>query len=236
MPAGAIVHWEVTPSGLAYPTNPYAQQTTLSKSGNGLITLKATITNSCTILPIISKSDILVGTPQPGPITLLLIDPVMGKIQAQVDPVADASSYNWYKNGVLVSGASYHNNIVQIPISKTKCDIEYDISVEAINICGTSLRTHANAYVACDNYFMISPNPASGTITISPVQTQMSSSNTKTISKIKIFDNLGTLKKQQTYPQQHSAGLSVASLPSGIYFIEISGNGFKEKHQLVIQK
>lgn len=64
----------------------------------------------------------------------------------------------------------------------------------------------------------------------------MSSAKTKSISKIKIFDNIGNLKKQQTFANQQSAAMYISSLSSGIYFVEISGEGFKETHQLIIQK
>ncbi len=67
------------------------------------------------------------GAVAPGPISFPLIDKATGRIQALIDDVAGASSYNWYKNGVLVS--NYHSTFAQIPISRTQCDIAYDISV-----------------------------------------------------------------------------------------------------------
>jgi hypothetical protein len=236
LPLGAKVHWEITPSNIAYPSNPYANATTIVKNGTGIITLKASITNSCNLSPEITKQ-INVGKPQPGPITFLLIDPALGKIQAQVEPVAGATSYNWYKNGVLISGASYHNNFIQFPISKTSCDIDYDISVEAVNICGTSLRTHANAYVPCDSYFVLSPNPATSDVTVTSVENHsLNSSSSKVISEIRIYDNLGNLKKRQAFNKVKTATINVSGLPTGTYFIEISNGTLKERKQLIVVK
>ena len=81
-------------------------------------------------------------------------------------------------------------------IPRNECDISYDISVEAINSCGTSAKSHANAYIPCNNYFALSPNPATTMVTVFIDQNQMlKASIGKTIDEIKIYDNLGNLKK-----------------------------------------
>ncbi|HEY8660612.1 MAG TPA: S8 family serine peptidase, partial [Hanamia sp.] len=89
LPSGASVNWSVTPGGIATPNTPILPQTTLNKNGDGVITLNAII--SCGASITITKSNISVGKPQPGPITFPLIDPALGKIQAQVDPVPNAT-------------------------------------------------------------------------------------------------------------------------------------------------
>lgn len=183
-----------------------------------------------------SNATLTVGAAKPGPITFFLIDPIMGKIQAIVDPVPGATSYNWYKNGILIIVPVNHGNLIQFPITKDLCDIEYDISVEAVNSCGTSARTHANAYAACDPGFVIAPNPASSTITVSSVENKLQSSETNTIQEVRIYDWQGTLKKYQKYPKARRANINIAELPNGNYFIEIINGSKSEKHQLIIQK
>jgi hypothetical protein len=183
-----------------------------------------------------SAATLTAGAPQAGPITFLLIDPVMGKIQAIVDPVPGATSYNWYKNGVLIIVPVNHGNLIQFPITRDLCDMEYDISVEVVNNCGTSARTHANAYAPCDPGFVVSPNPASGTVTVSSVENKLQSSETNTIQEVRIYDWQGTLKKYQKFPKIKRANMNIAELPNGNYFIEIINGSKSEKHQLIIQK
>ena len=233
LPAGSTVVWAATPNGIV--TDPSGTSPTLSKLANGIITLKATITNSCFGQVVISKPNIRVGSPKPGPITFSLIDPVMGKLYADIDPVPGATAYKWYRNGVLTSfnyGTSAH-----FVIPRNVCDIEYDISVEAINGCGTSPRSHSNAYIPCDYYFAVSPNPATSIVTISSVENNsFQSSSVKTFTEIKLYDNNGNLKKYQTFKNVKTASLTVSELQSGTYFIEISDGTFKERKQLIILK
>ena len=234
LPNGATVQWKATPAGIATPNTPYLTQTTLTATGNGIISLTATITSSCSDLVIVSKSNIAVGKPQPGPIAFPLIDPALGKIQAQVDPVPGATSYNWYKNGVLQTIG--HGSFIQFPITRNLCNVYYDISVEAINICGTSLRTHGEAYVPpCNNAFAISPNPASASINVATAAGNAQLSASTTIDEIRIYDLQGNLKKYQKFNKATSATMNIQGLINGTYFVEIISGTIKERHQLVIQ-
>ena len=233
LPLGATVQWSVTPSGIATPATPNATQTTLNKTGDGIITLTAVISNVCGTVVTITKPDITVGKPQPGPITFILIDPALGKIQAQVDPVPNAASYNWYKNGVLQTG---HGAAIQFPITRNLCNVYYDISVEAINSCGTSLQTHAEAYVPpCGYAFAVSPNPASASINVAPVAGNAQLSANTTIDEIRVYDLQGNLKKDQKFNKATSASMNIQGLINGSYFVEIISGTIKEKHQLIIQ-
>lgn len=66
LPAGAIVSWSVSPSGITLsPTTPNNATTTLTKNTDGVVTLTATISNLCgggTPI-VVTKSNIVVGTP-----------------------------------------------------------------------------------------------------------------------------------------------------------------------------
>lgn len=138
----------------------------------------------------------------PGPISSSLIDPTFGKLYAGIASVAGATSYNWYINGGL---STFHGTAAQFSIPRGVCDIEYDISVEEINSCGISSRSYANAYVPCDNYYMISPNPASGAIIVSSDNSKMSSAGNKTFDEVRIYDMQGNLKKHQKFDKVKSA-------------------------------
>ncbi|HEY8657970.1 MAG TPA: M43 family zinc metalloprotease [Hanamia sp.] len=213
--------------------------TIISGQGTNTITVQgqsngpATIT--ATSIGYTDSKTIYVGLPaQPGPITFILIDPALGKIQAQVDPVPNATSYNWYKNGVLQTIG--HGSFIQFPIARNVCDVYYDISVEAINSCGTSLRTHGEAYVPpCNNAFAISPNPASASINVAPAAGNAQLSANTTIDEIRIYDLQGNLKRYQRFNKSTSATMNIQGLINGSYFVEIISGTIKEKHQLVIQ-
>lgn len=235
LPAGYSVTWSTNPAGYATFNPPNQTPTTVTPNQNSIFTLIAGFTSPCTGLPVAISKLVVVGKPQPGPINVILVDPAMGRMQVEIDPVAEASSYNWYKNGILQN--TYHGTFAQIPIARNVCDVWYDISVEAINICGTSLQTHADVYVPpCGNSFMVSPNPAMSNITIAPAPANTQSKNDKTIDEIKIYNQQGSPKKYQKFNKVKTANINIADLTSGTYFIEISSGTYKEKHQLLIVK
>lgn len=173
------------------------------------------------------------GAVPPSPISFTLIDPTFGKIYANIDPVVGATSYNWYKNGALNS--LYHGTSAHFSIPIDQCDVEYDISVEVINACGTSEQTHANAYVPCDGYYMMSPNPATNEVTVSADQSK-STSGQKTFSEVRIYDLSGNLKKAKKYNNVKSATIVISDLSTGSYTIQIIGVGYIETKSLIIQK
>lgn len=185
-----------------------------------------------------TSSTLTVGVTQPGPISFLYIDPVLGKIHAVVDEVPGTTSYNWYKNGVLVEIPPVHGHGIQIPISRTQCDVEYDISVEAVNSCGTSARTHANAFVPCDN-FMISPNPATSYFSVEAVNTnakigETSISQTNSINVILVTDKMGNMIKQYTYSSLSKVSINISDLKADTYFVKIYNGKFWVSKQLLI--
>lgn len=121
-------------------------------------------------------------------------------------------------------------------ISKTQCDIEYDIAVEAINSCGTSSQSHANAYIPCENYFMISPNPATNQVSVSVDETKSSTGTKAAIDEVSIYDLQGNLKKNQKFSKIKTAIIDVSNLINGNYFIEIGNGAIKERKSLLIRK
>jgi hypothetical protein len=234
LPTGAVVTWSASPSGIVNFSPPTGSSTSVIRQGSGTISIIANIASTCGNISII-KQNVVVGSLQPGPITFSLIDPATGKLFANIQPVAGATSYNWYMNGTLNS--SWTGPSAHFSIQRDRCDVEYDISVAAVNSCGTSLPLHRNAYVPCDNYFMVSPNPATTTINISTDESKtLKALSVKTIDEIRIYDNLGNLKKYQTFNKVKTASLNISSLPPGTYFIEISNGTFKERKQLIILK
>lgn len=83
---------------------------------------------------------------------------------------------------------------------------------------------------------MISPNPASGDITVSSDNSKMSSAGNKTFDEVRIYDMQGNLKKHQKFDKVKSASINISMLTNGSYLIVISDGAYKERKQLLIQK
>lgn len=211
-----------------------AVSTTGGSSANS-IKAKANYPNS--ISSAESSSTLAVGTPPPGTITIHFIDPVTGKLFVNIQPVPGALSYNWYMNGSPNSQPGWTGTTAHFDIQRNKCDIEYDISVEAVSSCGVSSQSHRNAYASCDDLFVISPNPATTTITVASDESKsLQASKGTSIDAIRIYDKLGNLKKYQTFNKVKTASVNTSGLQPGTYFIEISNGTFKERKQLIILK
>ena len=161
-----------------------------------------------------------------GSIYFGVISLSMGKIHANVSAFPGAISYNWYINGSL--NTTYHGNGCNFNVSKINCDIEYDIAVEVIDSCGTSAQVHANAYMPCDSYYRISPNPAKGSINLSVDETSQrdkSVAQPKLIYSVRIADKVGNVKKTVDYKSGvKSLSISLAGLPAGLYIVSVFDN------------
>jgi len=189
--------------------------------------------------------------PPAGSIFFTVISLSTGKIQAHVAAVPGAISYNWYINGSMNS--TYHSNGCNFNVSKTNCDIEYDIAVEVVDTCGTTAQTHANAYMPCDSYFRISPNPAKGSLKISIDDTKVASSNstlriagststdkapaqTRLIYSVRIADKLGNVKKTVDFkPGFKSISISLAGIPPGLYIVSVFDNVTWKSQSVIVE-
>ncbi len=129
-----------------------------------------------------------------------------------------------------------HSTFIQMSIPKNVCNVYYDIAVAAINICGTSVQTHRQAYVPpCGFAFVVSPNPASNSINIARDDSNPQLSATATFDEVRIYDLQGNLKKDQKYSNASSATINIQGLISGSYIVQITSGTLEEKHQLIIQ-
>lgn len=241
MPTGSSVAWSVSdPSQASITAGASSPTVTVSRVGtaNSVMTLTATVTHCTFTYPVTYSIEL--GTPPPNPITVLLVDPAIGRIQVMTDPpLKSATSYNWYKDGVLQTIS--HGSAAQIPITIGLCDVGYGIEVEAISTCGTSSRTYQGVYVppcpsAAPSSFVVSPNPANNAVIVTANETSSGNSDVKDIQEIKIFDMQGNLKKLQKFNKTKSVTISVSDLKTGNYIIEISGGGYKENKHLSIKK
>lgn len=233
--SGATYSW--TYSGVlsavgATNTNQLTVQRNGSLSGAGWV--QVVISTPCSGITATRRVDFQVGAVPPGAIQPGPSTPI--DVELYIYPVPGATSYNWYKNGALVSGQ--HGTTVDIPVT---CGVNTQISVEAVNPCGISSRSYRTVNPSCwgGGAFMVSPNPATSTITIAsrPGNTMKSAASTNsTFKEIRIYNMQGELKKHVRFNNVKQASLPVHDLGNGLYFIEISNGTYKEKQQLSIQK
>lgn len=187
LPNGATVQWQVTPAGIATPNTPTANQTTLKRNGDGIITLTATISNACGAGPItIAKNNIVVGLPSiystytyngsQNPIHLWGADqyynPLCNSITTQISSsIQGASSVTWSKVSSNPSAISWSqtSNGVQFYLWAVGQTAVFE--VDASNGCGTTTQQYGFQSISCGGgggclLFAISPNPAQGTLKV----------------------------------------------------------------------
>jgi hypothetical protein len=135
----------------------------VTRVGNASGEITITTTLPCAVPP--ATKTIWVGPRKPTGFVSVVVDPWLGRIKARVEPVPDATGYQWYKDGVLYTGPGQNSDYVTMPIPKNNCSImDYSIGVRAINACGTSAahsEIHPNPCYEGGYYYSYFPNPAS---------------------------------------------------------------------------
>jgi len=238
LPIGATVTWQVTPAGIATPGTPNLTQTTLTKSSDGIITLTATISNICGSPIVITKQLIYVGIPAaPTSISALTTIQDIDMLVDGGNIPSNVSSYNWYKNNVMVPNQhTYECDIL------VNCGVNYLIAVQAVNTCGTSPQFSKLEKAPCGGGYVISPNPASGMVTVSTaaanqLQSKTESTTQKQIYQIKVLGQDGNVLKVFTYSSGvNSTQINLSNLLNGTYILQIYDNVSWSSQQIVILK
>lgn len=234
VPAGASVTWSVSPNNVATVNS----SGTVTKQGNGTATLTATI-SSCGSSVSVNKT-LTMGSNWPnmninGPQSISC-----GQIVTYQTSDIPGAGYQWSfpSNWIYNYGQGTSSIVLQIPdyaYSSTSGDIRL-LVYDACN--NTSLST-LQVYSSCGgyNFYSISPNPATSTITIFTKQNTSKDEETdKMITEINIYDQQANLKKHQKFGKVNSATLNVSELKTGIYFVEIGDGTYKERQKLIINK
>lgn len=247
LPTGATVTWSwfASPYGSVQINSPNADSTTLTKLMDGTITLTATINNVCGTNQIVITKQITVGNPLNGTInqggvltsmntvnfvsagpTLVNFQwPNVTGISLSSNPPASQTGFIYYPSThqfwfTLSSGQS-----ITVSFSGTGCSGS-TIATRSFNVGG--------------HYYVISPNPASGTVTISPNPnssiSKVAIGNTGII-QVAVTDVNGILKKQQQFSANTAnMQLNVAGLIPGTYFVQIINGDIHDTQQLIINR
>lgn len=237
MSAGATVQWSLSNNDASISGCSDCNTVTVCRNSsvNKTVVLTATVTHCSFTYPV--EYTIALGTPEPDNPGFMLIDPIMGKLLAKTHPVPGATQYKWYKDGQLFTypGGGTGSDILLFPIPKI-CDVTYNIGVEVVNACGTSSRAQSWVYVPCDEYFIVSPNPATTDVSVTVDENKLSKNTKASIQEIRIYDLNGNLKKIQKFNNLKRAIINTTGLRGGTYLIEITNGTYKESKQIIIKK
>jgi hypothetical protein len=227
-PYSGNVSWQSSNTAIA-TVSPSGNPATVTRIGNGLVTLTAAVAG-CTSNQN-TTMQVAVGKVTPSPIRTgpsTIID-----IEVYLSPeVLGATSYNWYKNGVVVS--NQHRADADILLT---CGVNTQIGVEAINSCGTSTRVFRTVNVSCNGPggFLVAPNPATNQVTVSSAADVKNDSKAiRTFDLVNIYDFQGNLVKKQNFLKVSQGTIDLTGLKDGVYFFEIVDGIQKEKQKVII--
>ncbi|MDP3667698.1 MAG: S8 family serine peptidase [Sediminibacterium sp.] len=227
LPLDITVAWSASPVGIVnIATN--GNQATLTRTGNGTISLTAIITNPCGANPIsIVKQNIVVGVP-PANITIAsLYGPQyctnnFGN-RFYISPTYTGESFQW-------GYSSAQNNIPPTVTNQNGSSEEsfifylggnYQIFANSMNACGIGSLATLDIYVDdnCNGGFSLfaaSPNPTTG-----DVQIESTDKNTA-IKEIHVSDKFGNLKKKIKFnTDTKKSKINIAELPADVYIFRI---------------
>lgn len=229
LPAGATVHWDVTPLGIATPNTPNAMQTTLTRNSNGIITLTATISNACGGTITVTKENIRVGLPtisstytyngSQQPIYLWGSDQHYNPLCAHtttyiVSNIQGASSVTWSKVTSTPTAIAWTQNSNGMQFNFWGLNQTAIFEVDATNACGTTAQQYGFQSIDCGSgggcaRFIITPNPAKSFFRIIKPRIPLCrigifdhgtiKNAAYFIQSVKIYDRVGNIQSQTRF-------------------------------------
>ncbi len=171
--------------------------------------------------------------------------------------VERASHVSWSRTFANPSNTTWSQSGNSLSFYLWGNDQQATFRASASNSCGVAQESFAFKSIGCGgdpgdpdpcNQFAVSPNPAKNNINIyvlnipppcddPPIVISKSGQigSSRGITQVKLFDNLGNLKKQQTTAKTTQTSLNISGLTPGIYYLEISNGAYKERQKVVIQ-
>ena len=247
------IQWSISGNGLNIINGQGTGNITVQYVNNGTAQINAVVTNSCGIQAYPDPIEVQVGLNTPS-FVVNALNYCQGThftaIATSNNPGQSISSYNWFVDGSPQSYTGFKltgtfpsdNNYMELSVSSTNCGTSDIYYVPDLNCSG--------------GYdFIVAPNPASNTVTITTANTGTTDTTTNTASRnsvvskatvpaakaiirqVKIVDVGGRLMKQMDYstPQQQVI-IDVAGLQPGIYFVSISDGKSMSYKKMVIQR
>jgi len=208
------------------------RQVTLNKTGNGDVTISVTITGCG--FSITKQKQIKVGAPEPPIISPSNYDAQCGTFfEAYCTEPNGATGYRWDINlGQFVQDQSgnFTNYVYVAPLINTpETGQQYYnyVSVQARNACGLSEPSSVLQFTVgpvpsnCGNggpiLLRVSPNPTTGSMMVE-------TTDGSPFSQLRIFNKMGELKKELSFPGTKKLTINISDLPANIYNIRVRVN------------
>ncbi|HRP16630.1 MAG TPA: T9SS type A sorting domain-containing protein, partial [Ginsengibacter sp.] len=152
-----------------------------------------------------------------------------------VAPWSSAQSWSWNES----------NNGHTVYVATKSANKEITLKATASNACGSIVKYYSFSTGACPlvllsapapETYSISPNPAGNTFTVSG-NADAENITTASFSRIGVYDAMGNLKKQTHFAAgTRKAQMSIAELPTGYYYVEISDGKTVQRKVLMVKR
>lgn len=252
LPIGTMVTWSAMPylfgnypAGSATINTPNSSSTTLTKTADGILILRASISNICGVGTVQIQKQVTVGPP------LINIDGPYDPMQHAIVGVACAGKEYYFIASDSETGQSYTWTLFPPPGSGefprlfSGSQVQFDfvvpgyhrLRVSKTNGCGTTY-TEININVQeCYAFRLsVSPNPTTDqiTATIETKNVKTLGPDTDIIFELYNF-NTGLRQKQWTFKNhQNQFRLSLDGLNKGVYILSASKGKYKQSIKIIV--
>ena len=256
LPPGATVAWNPTPTGIVSgPTS--GSSVTITKVGNGKVTLSATINNSVTV-----TKDIWVGAPStPSSIVgfysngLKFASNSEYSFSVQPADIEGVNQYTWTVkpgSGTIIDGQG--TSVLTFETADISNSMSFYVSVKVANSCGwSSTFTRTGTVDGGIGPLLLYPNPATEMVTLSleTATVEVSSttntstptflstsanttvSNFSTLYSVKMLDAYGSLVYTDKKVGKHFT-IPTSALRNGVYTVIVSDGTNTYQNKLIV--
>ncbi len=246
-PAGTTISWNKS-SNLNYVSGQGTTNYTVSGSStSSLGWVEATLSSSCGSITL-AKYSVWVGPPSvtvTGDATSDCTNTTHYFTATQTSYYANPTSFSWNLvplNGNTVSPYGYQNSQYAITFYNPYSASGYTVQARASNSCGTGSYGSTSIYIHTCLTFLLSPNPASGTVTVtkqisgaSQIESSAAlSEDASTIYTIRIINYYGSLQYTTTRSGD-SFTIPINTLKDGQYIVQFSNGKEVFNSQLIVK-
>ena len=246
---GQTVTWSSSNTAIATVSPATGTSTTLTKVGNGEVTLTATVSNACSQSKFTTKQ-VLFGSPQPFQLVRASNEYCDGiKYHYVPFEIPNSNPLITYTFTVVpIPGVTVtvtpqtYNGVLQYALRFPKTYNGYvDFTVKSTNSCGT-FTYYAEEFInnGCNggsnrmsdtkSEFKIYPNPSKDYVNIELDQSKKIAENTNA----SVYDLMGVVRKSISITD-YNTKLYLEDLKKGIYILKINSENAVENHQLIIE-
>ena len=146
---------------------------------------------------------------------------------------ANPTSTEWYQSGNNVNFYFFALNqtaVYRVTASNSCGSVSYDFGFKSVDCSGGG--------GGCDVTYVLSPNPASDLVTITPqIPAPCDPVVAPAITEsafLSVYDQQGTLKQKIKYKSRTEAKIDVSKLKDGIYFVQVVDGNSTKRQTLVV--